>query len=126
VKLEAVLSPETTVEPTKAMSDSPQVMSELWNLRSHDEALSAFVPNSANVKSHAADTHEVGVALEMGLPITTMERLLPCIGNVSLLLQHLRGDFEDFVFELAVGYDILPFVNDESGDESFCGCGSKV
>jgi hypothetical protein len=102
-------------------------MSESRNLKSHHEALTAFLPNSVNVKSDAAsDTHEVGVSLEMELPITTMERLLARMDTVPVLLQQLRGDKDDLIFEIVVGYDILPFVDDESRLESFCGCGSNV
>jgi hypothetical protein len=95
-------------------------------LKSYHEALTAFLPNCVNVKSDAGDPHEAGVSLELELPITTMERLLACIDNVPVLLQQLKGDRDDLVFELAVGYDILPFVDDGSGYESLCGFGSKV
>jgi hypothetical protein len=119
-------STETTELPN-AMSLSPQVMSEWRNLKSHYEELTAFLPNSANVKSDAvSDTHEVGVSLEVELPITTMERLLAHSDTVPVLLEQLRGDKYGMVFELAVGYDILPFVDDESRHESFCGYGSNV
>jgi hypothetical protein len=51
-----------------------------------------------NVKSDAADTHEVGVSLEMELSILTMERLFD---NVPVLLEQLRSDKDKLVFELA-------------------------
>jgi hypothetical protein len=120
-------STEVTTELPNAMSLSPQIMSKSWDLKSHHEELTAFLPNSANVKSDGvSDTHEVGVSLELELPITTMERLLVRIDTVPVLLEQLRGDKDDMVFELAVGYDILPFVDDESRHESFRGYGSNL